>query len=122
MAKQEQKLEKPLWVKLSLEEVEAIAIKLAGEGHTSEKIGLILRDQYGIPSTRIFGKKLGKILKEKNVYKDANLANVEQKHLRIKTHLQKHHTDRKSKRALEIRTARVRKMKKYIARKNTSAQ
>ena len=102
---------------MTLEEVEAIVEKLAKEGITTEKIGLILRDQYGIPTAKIFGKKLSAMLKGKPGYKDATFENAQKKFKRIKVHLEKHHGDKKSRRALEIRTARVRKLKKYVEKK-----
>ncbi len=113
----EQTWEKPLWLKMTLEEVETLAEKLAKEGHTAEKIGLILRDQYGIPTTKVFGKKLGKILQEKGLQNNADTVNIEKKFQRIKKHLEKHHKDNKSKRALAIRTGRVRNLNAYASRK-----
>ena len=113
----EQILEKPLWLKMTLEEVETLAEKLAKQGHTTEKIGLLLRDQYGIPTTKVYGKRLGKILQEKGLQNNADTVNAEKKFQRIKTHLENHHKDNKSKRALAIRTARVKKLKAYAARK-----
>ena len=118
MAKTEQKMERPLWLKIKSEEVEDLVVKLSKEGNTSEKIGLILRDQYGIPTTKLYGKRISQILMEKGITQSADLVNIEKKFERIKKHLEKHHTDRKSKRALSIRTARVRKVKAYVARKS----
>lgn len=114
----EQKLEKPVWLKTSIEEIEEIAANLAKQGYTTEKIGLILRDQYGVPTTRVLGKKLGQILREKGVYSDASAANAEKKFERIKKHLEIHPNDKKSKRVLETRTARVRKLQSYKKRKS----
>ena len=113
MAKSVQQLEKPVWLKVPGEEVEALVVKLGKEGNTSEKIGLILRDQYGIPSTRIYGKKVNQILKENGIHKDTDLIYVEKKLNRIKAHLQKHHNDKKSKRALDKRTGKFRKLTFY---------
>lgn len=115
--KQELKVEKPLWLKMSLEELEKIIEQLAKEEHTTEKIGLILRDQYGVPTTRMFGKKLGQILREKGLYKDADILNSGKKLERIKNHLQQHTRDKNGKRTLEIRVARMRKHQLYSARK-----
>ncbi|RLI51247.1 30S ribosomal protein S15, partial [Candidatus Bathyarchaeota archaeon] len=39
----------PAWCKYSPEEVEAYVIKLTKEENPPSKIGVILRDQYGIP-------------------------------------------------------------------------
>jgi small subunit ribosomal protein S15 len=110
--------EKPTWLKFSDKDVEAIIVKLAKQGLTSEKIGLVLRDTYGIPKTRLYVKKIGKILKENNLYKDANLFNLEKKQQRITAHLKKNKKDEKSKRALSMTTADVFEHRKYEKRKH----
>jgi len=110
--------EKPDWLKFSEKEIKAIVIKLAKQGLTSEKIGLGLRDSYGIPTTKLFGKKISQILKENKMYTDANLINLEKKQKLIKEHIEKNKQDEKSKRALTIITARIFKLKKYKKRKN----
>src|SRR3989338_2460019 len=38
---------------------------LSKEGLTKAKIGLVLRDSYGIPKSKFLGKKLGRILVER---------------------------------------------------------
>ena len=58
-----EKLDKPVWVKMKEPELKKIIAELA-EKHSPSKVGMILRDQYGIPTTRIFGKKLNAYLKE----------------------------------------------------------
>ncbi len=108
--------EKPVWFKFSNEDVEAIVLKLAKQGLTSEKIGLALRDTYGIPTTKLSGKKISQILKENKLYKDAEFENLEKKQQTIKEHLAKNKQDEKSKRALTIITARISKLKKYKKR------
>jgi small subunit ribosomal protein S15 len=105
--------EKPVWLKTSLKDVEDIVEKLAKQDITPEKIGLILRDRYGIPTTRIYGKKLGKILKEKGIYNDSELTNLEKKQEKLKQHLEKNKQDKKSRRALTIVAKKISKVKKY---------
>ena len=57
------------WVGYNQKEIEEIVLKLQRQGLQSAKIGLILRDQYGIPSTRVSAnKKATKIMKENKVY------------------------------------------------------
>jgi ribosomal protein S15P/S13E len=110
--------EKPVWLKFSQKDIEEIVLKLAKQGLTPEKIGLTLRDSYGIPTTKLSGKKISQILKENNLYKDATLINLEKKQQLIKKHLEKNKQDKKTKRALTIITARISKLKKYKKRKN----
>lgn len=111
-------IEKPVWLNFSDKDVEAIILKLAKQGITSEKIGIALRDSYGIPTTKFFGKKISRILKENKIYKDASLENLEKKQKIIEKHLEKNKQDKKSKRALAITTAKMLKLKKYKKREN----
>lgn len=110
-------IEKPVWLKFTDKDVEAIILKLAKQGLTSEKIGLELRDSYGIPKAKLSGKKIGQILKENKMYKDATLEALEKKHNIIKKHIEKNEQDKKAKRTLSIISARISKIQKYAKRK-----
>jgi small subunit ribosomal protein S15 len=116
--KSEETKEKPLWMKLTDEDINAIVVKLAKQGLTSEKIGLQLRDTYGLPTTRVTGKKLGQILKENNLYEDSTQSNLEKKEKRVVAHLGKHKQDQRAKRSMIIIRARIAKYEKYKKRKN----
>ncbi len=55
----------PEWSSYSKEEVEEIVRKLAREGVSPTKIGLVLRDQYGVPLvSRIMGMKMKAFLEK----------------------------------------------------------
>ncbi|HJX50361.1 hypothetical protein A3K73_08905 [Candidatus Pacearchaeota archaeon RBG_13_36_9] len=110
--------ETPVWLKFSEKDTEAIVVKLAKQGLTSEKIGLELRDTYGIPTTRITGKKIGQILRENGLYQDTTAVNLEKKHQAIAEHLKKNKQDKRAKLALTIISARISKYKKYKKGKN----
>ena len=43
---------RPEWVMYSDEEIEDLIVKLHKEGNSSSEIGIILRDQYGVPSVK----------------------------------------------------------------------
>ena len=66
--KEKAKTEKPVWLKYTPEEVKAIILKLANKDMTAEKIGLTLRDQYGIPKVKLYGFKIKEVLEEKDKY------------------------------------------------------
>lgn len=110
--------EKPTWLKQDLKEVEAIIVKLAKQGLTSERIGLILRDEYGIPKAKLLGKKVSQILKENNLYKYSDIENLEKKEDIIKKHLEKNKQDKRASRARGIINARIRKIRRYQDRKS----
>lgn len=110
--------EKPAWMKLDEKELEAIVVKLAKQGLTCEKIGLELRDKYGVPTTKVSGKKLGSILKSNNLYVDATEKNLETKREKISKHLEKNKQDKRAMRSFTIIKARLAKYGKYKKRKD----
>ena len=60
--------ESPAWVPLTATEIEGQIVKMAKDGNNSAKIGLILRDQYGVPDVKLAtGKSITAIMKENNV-------------------------------------------------------
>ena len=108
------KLEKPLWLKYTAEEVEEIILKLASKGLTSEKIGLHLRDRYGIPNTKIYNLKISQVLKEKNLYNSPDALNLGKKQKNLEGHIEKNQQDKKAKRSLIITKAKVKKYRDYL--------
>lgn len=116
-----QKLEKPIWVKMSETELKKIIAKLS-EKHQPAKVGLILRDQYGIPTTKLYGKKLSVYLKELNLPTSKEVENAENKFTRIKEHLKSNITDKKAKHKLQKAQARLNIVKKYFAKKENSTK
>ncbi len=102
------------------EEVYKIIEKLAREGNPPSKIGLILRDQYGIGDVRkVTGKKLSRILEELGFKKEVpeDLTNLLKKAVKLLNHLSKHKKDFRSKRALEILEGKINSLAKYYIRK-----
>ena len=73
-------IHKPLWLERSEDEVESLIIKLSKEGMQSEKIGLVLRDTYGIPSSKLLVGKIKRVLSSKGITQEpADLLNLEKK-------------------------------------------
>ncbi len=110
----------PKWLKYKKEEVENLVVKLAKEKIPSAQIGIILRDQYGIPDVKaITGKSISKIMKENKVYPEIpeDLLFLMKKAVRLREHLEKHKKDKTSKRGLEILESKIRKLAKYYVRK-----
>lgn len=106
----------PEWVRYTAGEVENIIHKLAREGHTASHIGLVLRDQYGIPDVKaLTGSKILQILEAKRAAPDVpeDLMNLIKKSVKIKTHIEENGQDRVSKRALQLTEAKVRRLVKY---------
>jgi small subunit ribosomal protein S15 len=109
----------PSWCKYQPEEVEALVIKLAREGHPPSRIGTILRDQYAIPLVKpLTGKTITQILKEAGLAPSIpeDLGNLLRKAARLSAHLEKHRKDLHNKRALQLVEAKIHKLAKYYKR------
>jgi len=106
----------PAWCKYSPEEVEAFVIKLAKEGNPQSKIGIILRDQYGIPLVKpIVGKSVTEIMEDAGmaVGIPEDLSNMVQKATTLQRHLAKNKSDAVNKRAEELIVSKVNRLAKY---------
>jgi len=109
----------PSWCKYQPEEVEALVIKLAREGHPPSRIGTILRDQYAIPLVKpLTGKTITQILKEAGLAPSIpeDLGNLLKKAARLSAHLEKHRKDLHNKRALQLVEAKIHKLSRYYKR------
>ena len=115
MAKTQTELKKPTWLKYTKSEVEAIILKLANQGLTAEKIGLVLRDQYGIPDVRLFNLKIKKVLKDK--FEEPTTKNLENKLQKVIKHYEKNKQDKRAERSLIITKAKLKKRKYYKKKK-----
>jgi|YelNatPaOPRAMG01_1025707.scaffolds.fasta_scaffold111529_1 small subunit ribosomal protein S15 len=108
------------WVDYKPKGVEDLVLKMAKKGYSSAKIGLILRDQYGIPSVKAITKKtVTQIMKENNLYPELpeDMLNLLKKAVNLMNHLQKHRKDYHSKRGLQITESKIRNLAKYYKRK-----
>ncbi|MBU0762298.1 MAG: 30S ribosomal protein S15, partial [Candidatus Altiarchaeota archaeon] len=100
----------------SKEEIEELVLKLAKEGNAPAKIGLVLRDQYGIPDVKaLTGTKITKILSAKDMGLSVpeDLQSLINKAVLLDNHLQKHINDRHNKRALMLVESKIRRLTKY---------
>jgi len=88
------------WVKLKPAEIETLVVQLGKKNIPSEKIGLILRDEHGIPKTRIFGKKVCQILEENGIKTNSEYENVNKKIDILKKHFVKHKHDYSAQRSI----------------------
>ncbi len=111
-------IHKPLWLKRSREEVESLIIKLSGEGMQPERIGLVLRDTYGIPSSKMLAEKISNVLASKGIKQEpTDILNLEKKLTGLKSHLSKNKQDQKAKYSQRLIQSRIIKLKKYYGRK-----
>lgn len=112
----------PGWCKYTPEEVEAMVVKLAKEGHAPSAIGVILRDQHGIPLVKpIVGRTVTHILKDVELAPSIpeDLDTLLRKAARLHVHIGKNKRDQHNKRSLQIIEARIYKLSRYYKREGS---
>lgn len=114
------KIVKPEWVNMPPEKVEELVVNLYKKGYSLSMIGLILRDQYGIPLVKaVTGKKMLRILKERGMAPEIpeDLYNLIKRAIRIRRHLEEHPKDYHSKRGLQLIESKIYRLSRYYKRK-----
>lgn len=109
----------PKWLEYSKEEVENLVLKLARERYNFAQIGLILRDQYGIPDVEaVTGKSISKIIKAHGISYEVpeDMMNLLKKAVRLREHLEKNKRDKRSRYGLENLESRIRRLGKYYSK------
>ncbi|MFW9900149.1 MAG: 30S ribosomal protein S15 [Candidatus Thorarchaeota archaeon] len=118
------RLEKPVWIELSPEEVESEVVKLARKGHSKSMIGTIMRDSRGVPLVKVVtGKKVSQILEENNIETTLpeELANLVRKALSIRKHLETNHKDLEARKGLNRTESKIYRLIKYYKKKKILA-
>ena len=113
--------ENPAWVTLSATEIEDIIVKMAKDGNNSAKIGLVLRDQYGVPDVKLAtGKTITAIMKEKGVAPalPEDLANLMRRAIDLNVHLKENRGDISNRRGLMLIEAKIRRLERYYKANN----
>ena len=114
----------PSWCRYTAEEVEALIMKLYKEGFSPSNIGIILRDQHGIPLAKpIIGKSVTEVLKERKMFSalPEDLENLLRKATRLHVHYDKNKADLHNKRALQIVEAKIYKLSRYYKKRGALA-
>lgn len=115
------RLEKPVWVERSAEEVENLVVKMARKGLSKSMIGIILRDSYGIPLVKVVsGKKISEILEAKEIESvlPEDLLNLVKKALNIRKHMETNHKDLQGKKGLQRTESKIFRLIKYYKKKS----
>ena len=118
------RLEKPVWIELSPEEVEKEVVKLARKGHSKSLIGTIMRDSRGVPLVKVVaGKKISQILEENDIRAPLpeELAHLVKKALSIRKHLEENHKDLEAKKGLNRTESKIYRLIKYYKKKKKLA-
>lgn len=108
--------ENPSWVPIGETEIEDLIVKHAKDGAGSAKIGLILRDQYGVPDVKLAtGKTITQIMEDNNVLSSIpeDLSNLMRKAISLNVHLKDNSRDIANKRGLALIEAKIRRLERY---------
>ncbi|HWG89847.1 MAG TPA: 30S ribosomal protein S15 [Candidatus Thermoplasmatota archaeon] len=108
--------EAPEWQGLEAAEIEETVVKLARDGVKTPVIGMILRDQYGVPDVRLAtGKKLSDILGSNGLTPAIpdDLANLMRRAVHLRTHLIEHPKDLHNARGLQLIESKIRRLAHY---------
>lgn len=100
--------------------VEEKVIELAKGGNSPSMIGMILRDQYGVPLVKVVtGKSVIAILKENDLTRRVpeDLRNLISKAADIRKHLEENKKDFVSKRGLLLAENKIHRLSKYYRKK-----
>lgn len=111
--------EPPSWVEFSVKDIQKTVANLGKKGIGPSNIGVILRDQNGIPSVKLMtNKRVTTILKENKMTPELpeDLMNL----IRNAVALDKHHTanpqDMTAKRGMQLAESKIKRLTKYYAR------
>lgn len=112
----------PTWVNTSHSDLTSNIIKMYKEdGLTASQIGIILRDEYGIPLVKpILGKTITDVLRENGVKQDMpeDLDRLVKKALGLQRHLRTHNSDRRNVRSLELIESKIHRLSRYYKKRD----
>ncbi|PUA33481.1 MAG: 30S ribosomal protein S15 [Zestosphaera tikiterensis] len=109
----------PKWVQYTPEEVELLIVELAKKGYPPSMIGVILRDQYGIPLTKaVLGVKISDVLNKYGLNPSIpeDLYNLIKRAVNLRRHLEEHPKDTHSQRGLIEIESKIHRLVKYYKR------
>ncbi|MEB3844753.1 MAG: 30S ribosomal protein S15 [Desulfurococcales archaeon] len=110
----------PAWLAYTPEDIELIIEELAKKGYGPSMIGIILRDQLGIPLVKpILGKTITQVLREKGILSPVpeDLMRLMIKAVNLRRHLSEHPKDLHAKKGLMDLESKIRRLEKYYKRK-----
>ena len=116
----------PSWLTHPAKEIEMLVIKLSKEGKSPSKIGLHLRDAYGIPDVKMVTKKrITQILNSAKLLGELpeDLSSLIKRSVTLRKHLEKNHHDNTALRGLQLTDSKINRLIKYYKRsKRLSAE
>ncbi len=108
--------EAPEWSNTDAAAVEKIILDMKKEGVSNARIGLALRDTYGVPDVKlVLGKRIGELVAEKGMAPAIpdDLRDLIIKALGLRKHLGANKNDLHNKRQLQLTESKVRRLVRY---------
>ena len=115
----------PSWMRYKKREAELLFVKLAKEGNTASKIGMVLRDVYGIPDAKlVLGMSISKSLEEHSIKPQLpeDLTALIRKASWVVKHLEKNKHDQTAARGLLLTESKIKRLAKYYKRESRIAE
>ena len=115
----------PAWSNTDAKAITKVILDLRKEGASSSRIGLVLRDRYGVPDVKLaLGKRIGDILRENKVASEIpeDLRDLMVKSLGLRRHLGENKKDLHNKRQLPARRVQDPPAREVPHRKREAAQ
>lgn len=112
--------EKPEWLDVDEQQIKELIADLARKKTRLSDIGIILRDEYGIPDIKLItGKSLKETVLDMGITIDLpdDLRDLMIKALRIRDHLELNKKDMRAKRDLFVTESRIKSLASYYMRK-----
>ena len=106
----------PSWSESDKGTVEELIIKYANEGHSSAKIGTLLRDMHAVPDVRlVMGERISQTLSRNDLESKypEDMMNLMRKALSLIDHLSNNKKDLHNRRQLELCESRLRRLARY---------
>jgi small subunit ribosomal protein S15 len=113
--------ELPAWATNNVDEIKEVVRKLSRQGMKPSEIGLVLRDNYAVPSFKLLaGKTLMQFLKDEHIYTrlPEDFLQLITKATRLWAHLKANKKDALNKVKYGHVVAKINRLTKYYKRKN----
>ena len=98
--KETKEIKKLDWMKMKPAELEKIVVELYKQGESLSKIGLILRDKYGIPKAKLLGRKIKQVLLDAKIHIMPEKEIAQKKIDMLNKHIEKNKHDQPTRKKL----------------------
>lgn len=106
----------PSWVQISASDLTEKIVQMAKRGQSPSQIGVVLRDQHGIPQVKgVTGSKILRILKVQGVAPSIpeDLFHLIKKAVNVRKHIEKYRADKDGKFRLILIESRIHRLARY---------